>query len=81
MTQAQHELQSRLIAITDRRRWSHGNARIQITAGPRVFDVCCSDGVRTIWHWVGTADQIARALDNWIEQRQAHVLTRTGTSR
>jgi hypothetical protein len=70
MTPEQRELYVRLHAIANRHGWSRGSATIHITEGPRTFDVWCTDDVRTIWHWAGTADQIAEALGNWIRERR-----------
>jgi hypothetical protein len=69
MTPDQAELLSRLRAISDRRALYHERAHIEILGGPRVFDVRCHDAIRTIWHWAGTADQIAAALEKWIDRR------------
>jgi hypothetical protein len=69
MTPEQQALLTALRAIADRHGWSSRCPRIEIAAGPRAFDVRCSDDGRTIWHRVGTADQIAGALGQWVERR------------
>jgi hypothetical protein len=70
MTSEQQELWSRLRAIGDRHGPSDRGSRIEIAGGPRVFDVRCSDAERTIWHWAGTTDQIAGALEKWIDHER-----------
>jgi hypothetical protein len=69
MTPEQPELFLRLEAMADRHGWSLEHSRTRVAAGPRVFDVSCTDGAHTLWHWVGTSDEIAGALDQWIERR------------
>jgi hypothetical protein len=69
-TAAQQELLARLSAIARELGWSPGQATISVAAGPNAFDVQCVDGDRTIWHWVGTREQITVALDNWIRVSQ-----------
>jgi len=76
MTVAQRELLARLEAIARRRGWSPGQATINVAAGPNAFDVWCAGGDQTIWHWIGTAEQIASALDNWIKVTQSRPLHR-----
>ena len=42
---------------------------LEVAAGPRVFDVRCIGRSAPIWHWVGTSDQIVRALEEGIARR------------
>jgi len=70
LTYGQRDLLARLQAITDRHRWLGRNAKIEVMAGPRAFDVRCSNGPATLWHWVGTADQILESVDRWFTHRR-----------
>jgi hypothetical protein len=75
MTPEQQHLMSRLDTLAEHHRWCYESARVFITAGPKTFDAWCSDGARTLWHWVGTADDITAAVAGWIEQRQTRKTT------
>jgi hypothetical protein len=72
--QAQIDLRARLSAVAARDGWAHDDARFEVAAGPRVFDVRCVKGYATIWHWVGTADQIVDAVENWSARRRVGAL-------
>ena len=69
MTSEQQALLARLRDVADRRGWSDGYSQMEVSAGPRAFDVRCSEGTDAIWHWVGTADQIVGALEHWLSRR------------
>jgi hypothetical protein len=74
MTAHQEDLLAKLRAIWKRHDPALRRSHIEVSGGPRVFDVKCSEAGRTVWHWVGTADQIADALNKWID-RKAIILT------
>jgi hypothetical protein len=67
---AQRDLLARLSAVAARDDWVRGDARLEVAAGPRVFDVRCVEGSATAWPWVGSADQIVDAVENWSARRQ-----------
>ena len=67
MTPQQAELLTKLRATCDQ--YGQTAFRMEIEAGPRVFEVRCHHDQRTIEHWAGTADQIVEALSKWIVRR------------
>ena len=62
------DLLSKLRAIDKRQGTDAERSRFDISGGPRVFDVKCWEAGHRVWHWVGTADQIADALNKRIDQ-------------
>jgi hypothetical protein len=70
MTSEQRQLLVKLQEVFNRERWSGLDWMIAVTAGPRAFEARCHSGDRTLWHWVGTSDQILNGLEGWMRQRR-----------
>ena len=70
LTLAQRDLRLNLEAIGERHGWSIRDAQLEVMAGPRAFDVRCVSGAATLWHWVGTSEQILATVDRWLTGRR-----------
>jgi hypothetical protein len=70
MTSEQRQLLAKLQEVSKCERWSSCNWMIDVAAGPRAFEARCFNGDRTLWHWVGTRDQIIAGLERWMRQRR-----------